>query len=547
MNKSRNFFIEWSKDRRAYLLIVAVGFALYILSLTYGFTYLDDNVLILTNLFYLKDLGNIINAFKIEVFHILHASAAYYRPLLTISFILDAQISGDNPIFYHLTNVNIHILNTIMFFILMKRLKIEKAKALFISLIFLVHPILTQAVSWVPGRNDSLLALFILPSFIFFIDFLREGSWKKYVLHLIFFTAALFTKESAILFSGVCIFYLILIERPKGWADKIIYLVIGWFLLAVVWLFMRSNALVNPIHYTPHSIFMTVLNNSPAIILYLGKVFFPINLSVLPTLQDSTLVWGFLSIILILILFFYTKKKNFSHMLFYTGWFFVFLTPSFVRPNTVYVADFIEHRMYMPLIGLLLLMAEMFPIKGLNLKNKRAFMVCVAYLSTLFTLAMVHNMVFRNKIVFWEDAAKHSPSHPLSWKNLGAMYYLDGRYDDAEKDYREALRLNPSESMVHNNLGLIYAKEGDLDKAEKEYQEELKINPGYDNAYFNYGMLLYTRGDKENALKMWLMTIKVNPDHANGLQSLAHYYYEEGDLQKANYYANEAKKRGIDL
>jgi len=180
------------KGKKSYYWIFSAGIIVYFQSLFFGFTYFDDNVLVLENLFFLKDISNIFRTFTMEVFHVLHASAAYYRPMLTISYMIDAQFSGSSPFFYHFSSVVIHLLVSCLVFTLLFRLKIKKELAFLFALVFTVHPVLAQAVSWIPGRNDSLLALFMIPSFLFFINYLEGKRNKDLVLHLSFFAASLF-------------------------------------------------------------------------------------------------------------------------------------------------------------------------------------------------------------------------------------------------------------------------------------------------------------------------------------------------------------------
>ncbi|UCD55136.1 MAG: hypothetical protein JSV93_06410, partial [Candidatus Omnitrophota bacterium] len=167
------------------LLIACLGFLVYSQTLFFDFTYLDDNVLILGNRKFLSKLSNIPQAFRQDVFF--SYEDAYYRPLLTISFILDAQLPfalypspkpspqrGEGRVrgrgeqgkgfSYHLTNIVIHLLAACLLFLLLIKLKYREGLAIFFSLIFTVHPVLTQAVAWLPGRNDSLLAVFIFSS-----------------------------------------------------------------------------------------------------------------------------------------------------------------------------------------------------------------------------------------------------------------------------------------------------------------------------------------------------------------------------------------------
>ena len=165
----------FKKNSKFFYWIVGLGFLTYIWTIFFSFIYFDDQELILNNLFFLKNLGNIPAAFVTDAFRILHTSAAYYRPLLTISLMMDAQLSGSSPFFYHLTNVVIHIVTSCVVFIFLQKIKIKREISFLFSIIFTVHPLLSQTVAWIIARDDSLLALFSLLSFIFFFNSAPSG------------------------------------------------------------------------------------------------------------------------------------------------------------------------------------------------------------------------------------------------------------------------------------------------------------------------------------------------------------------------------------
>src|SRR4030042_4966637 len=536
----------FKENSKLFFWIAGLGFFTYIWTIFFGFTYFDDQTLILNNLFFLRNLGNIPMAFVTEVFHILHSSAAYYRPLLTVSFMLYAQISGSRPFFYHLTNIVIHIITSCTVFIFLQKIKIKKEVAFLFSAIFAVHPVLSQAVAWIPGRNDSLLALFSLFSFIFFINFVELGKSKDIIWHIVFFAAAIFTKESGLLIPPLVLLYFLLFDRKQIMSGKS-WVALAWGGIVGVWYLLRVVALQNPIKYTLLEALMSIYQGIPAVVIDLGKVFFPVNLSVLPIIQDSILIWGFLAIFLILILFVFSKKRNNGLIFFGTVWFIVFLLPSFIRPDTSYVPDFLEHRIYLPIIGLFIVLSEVGVFKKFSFSNKVDRTVVGTLLGVLMIVNFIHTSLFRDKTVFWESAVSTSPHHPLAHKNLGAMYYLDGNLDKAELENKKTFELNPQEPMIHNNLGLIYAERGDLVKAEDEYRKALEINPRYDNALFNYGILFYREGKISEAEQMWLETLEVNPDYIDAMKNLFILFYQNKDLNRARYYYGELQKRGVHL
>ncbi len=529
-----------------YYWIIGLGLVIYIWTVFFGFTYFDDKTLILDNLYFLKNLGNIPTAFTTEVFRVLHASAAYYRPLLTISYMIDAQFSGANPFFYHLTDVIIHLIASSLVFVFLQKLKMRKELAFLFSAIFAIHPVLSQGVVWLPGRNDSLLALFVLASFIFFIRFLETQKPKDVVWHLVFFALAIFTKEGAVLLPPMIVLYLILFVKSGFRSLKLNY-TLSWIGIYIVWFFLRSIALANPIHYAILDVAKSLIKDLPAIALHFGKALFPVNLSVLPILQDSNPIYGYVLILLVAVLLALSKGRNNKIVLFGLAWFLIFLIPSFVRPDPNYVADFLEHRIYLPIIGIFLILSEIQFIKKLDFQNKKIVSLLGLIILVFMVLNFFHTAKFRDKLVFWQNAVIDAPHHPLAHKNLGAMYYLDKNLDSAEKEYKIALELNPNEVMTHNNLGLIYMERKDYAKAEEEYKKELEINPQYDNAYFNYGLLLYTTGRADDAEKFWLKTLEINPDYIDAMKNLLILYSAKKDTEHAQYYYNQLQARGIQL
>jgi tetratricopeptide (TPR) repeat protein len=458
----------------------------------------------------------------------------------------DAQFSGSNPFFYHLTNVFIHIITSCVVFIFLQKIKIRKEISFLFSVIFAVHPVLTQAVAWIPGRNDSLLTLFSLLSVIFFINFIESGKIRNAVWHLVFFAAALFTKESGLLIPGMIVLYIFLFKKDQLLSVKS-YIAFAWAGIAGVWYLLRVIALQDPIKYTIGEALASIYQGLPAVVLDLGKVFFPVNLSVLPILQDSTLIWGFAAILLTFLLIIFSKNKNYKLILFGIVWFLIFLLPSFISPDTQYVPYFLEHRIYLPIVGLFIILSEVGFIKKFSLSKRAGILVFGTLIFVLIVVNFIHTSVFRDKLIFWQSAVSSSPHHPLAHKNLGAMDYLAGDLDKAEAEDIKTLELSPEEAMIHNNLGLIYAAKGDAKKAEEEYKKELEINPGYDNALFNYGLLLYKDGRSVEAEKMWLAALNVNPDFTDAMKSLFILYYQNKNLDQANYFYGELQKRGINL
>lgn len=500
------------------IILFFIPFFLYLPTIFFGFSYFDDNVLILENLNFLTNLNNFFQTFKEEVFHLPNFSAAYYRPILTLSFMFDAQISGSSPFFYHLINVLYHAINSILVFIFLNKLKIGKRVAFFLSLLFSIHPIITQAVAWIPGRNDSLLAFFILLNFIFYIDYLEKTQRKNYFLFILFLITAIFTKETAIILPFFYLLFLVLFYKEK--IHYLLEIILGFWGVFFLWFILRQSAIKNIIYLSLNEVFQALIKNSPAFFLYLGKVFFPFNLSVLPTLIDGTLIWGVISMIICLFLIFFSKKINWRLLVFGVCWLIFFLFPNFIRPNTQIAPDFLEHRFYLPFVGLLIFFASLDIVNQFfSLSLKKNFLLL--FLFGFFSLTtFFHLFNFRNRLVFWQNAVKTSPSSPLAHRNLGAMLYFEKKINEAKKEYKKALQLNPNEPMVHNNLGVIYLDQNKINEAEKEFKEELTINPNYDKALSNLGLVYFKKKNFEKAKEYFEKTLLVNPRYQDAYRYL---------------------------
>jgi len=534
-------------------ILSGLGLVLYFQVLFFGFTYLDDNNLILDNSIFLSHLSNIFPSFQIDVFHLFNHSAFYYRPILTVSFIFDYQLFGPSPFMFHFTNLLLHLLAACLVFIFLKKLNYRKELAYFFSLIFLVHPVLTQAVAWIPGRNDSLAAVFVLATFIFLIQYLEKNKLKYFVWHLIFLALAIFTKETAIFAILPMVFYLHFLDAKKTreqWEKAKIkegWWIFGWVLILLVWFLARNFVLreSTPIGFL--EMLQSIYFNFPGLIQMAGKIFFPFNLSVLPILRNTTFVYGIITTLLLFGLLLYTKNRRYVYIIFGFGWFLVFLLPAFIRPNPVGVADFIEHRLYLPIIGFFIVLLETDLLKKIDFKKILHLIILGLILAMLFTITLVHSRAFANRLNFWENARKNSPDYPLAHRNLGAMYYLDGRLIEAEKEFKEALSLNPYEEMAHNNLGLIYENRNEFEKSEAEYMEEIRVNPYYDNAYYNLGILYYRQKKYDKAEKSWQKTLSINPTFTGAVFNLAALCLEEKKYDAAEPYARALFNAGYQL
>lgn len=535
-------------------------FLVYSATLLSDIVYLDDNVLITGQYQFNQDLSNISQAFKEDIFRTPQGGGTFYRPIERLSFILDAQFGEYALIFVsHLSNILIHILAMILLYLFLLKINIKKETAFLFTLLFSVHPLTAQTVALLVGRNDSLLAISVFPALIFFVDFLQKQKHKYLVWHFIFFAIALFTKETAVVIPVICSVYLLIFAGFK----KIIInykvclkLIFGWILITGLWFLIRLSVLNHLIGSAEYNIFVSIYKNLPSLLPTIGKIFLPFNLSVFPIMKDMTMFYGVFSIILLVVWFVLSEKKNLKLISFGFSWFFIFIFLTLVKPvNTV--SEFSENRIYLPMFGFIFVILGLGMIRlPLKLKEKINYeankKIIILFISLILILILSSVTIYRNKYYknhfsFWKNATTTSPNFAFNHNSLGAMQYLNGDMENAEKEFKKALELNPEEKMSHNNLGLIYASQNKLASAENEYQEELKINPNYDNAYFNLGLLYWKKEEHKKAEESWQRTLMINPNYTDAIKYLAMYYYQQKNYKELLPYANELYRRGYNL
>ena len=535
-------FLNNLKNWQIFLMLAGIIFLVYSATLSFNIVYLDDNVLVTDSYSYNKDLSNIPGVFTEDIFRAPNQGGSYYRPILRTTFMLDAQFGEGLVIFMsHLDNLLLHIFAVCLLFGLLIKFGIKKETALWFSLIFGVHPLTAEIVAWIPGRNDSLLAVFAFPAIWFFLDLLETGKMRSYFWHLFFLAAALLTKETAVIVPVICFFYAVIFMGSKKIIANLtnyLYLLIGWPSFYLGWFLIRKAVLGSAVGNADYHIIPSIFQNLPSLVPAVGKIFLPFNLSVFPVLQDMTMVYGAIVLALLLIWLIFSRNKNYRLIFFGAAWFSLFILPTLIKPMDV-LSDFNENRIYLPMLGFIFILLGMGRVKFVEFINKKTFAILALLLILAFSsITIYRNRYFEDKIAFWTNAVATSPSFAFNYNNLGAMYYLDGRYDLAEKEFKKALEINSQEKLPHNNLGLIYARRGDFEGAIKEYEAELKIHPYYTNALYNMGLAYWNIGKKDKAAQKWQETISVNPNYADAYNALIFYYQEKGDSKTAeNYYS----------
>ena len=568
---SKDFF----SNKRLQLIVISIlVFFMYVRTTGYEYTGLDDVTLIESNYPFIKNFNNIPKAFKQHVLHVdktLDNEKDYYRPMLTLSLMLDAQIAGNSkPKWYHFANMLYHLTACLILFLLLHKLKVNNIAAFLLTLLFAVHPVVDQAVAWIPGRNDILLAIFMMLSFMYFLNYIESKNTKDLVWHSVFFGCALFTKENGIMLPILFLFYLKFISSPSPTLPKGkgvdaaspflregFRMGTGYAAFILLWLYLRGVAIAgSTTDNSPQAFVSNFINNAPFMLQYIGKAILPFNLSVMCMMEDTNYMYVIAAIVILALGIYFSKNKRWSFVLFGLLWFILFLAPSF----SARLVEGLEHRLYLPLIGFIILAAETDWMKGiqnseLKIKNLAA---PVGYILVLFFISNNRLSIFKNRFNFNISAMQTSQYAVVPCVNLAGDYQIAGNNQKAIEMYKVALTrdsiygiVHPKNrtsyySILHDNLGVIYL--GRQQFAEAEQQFLLGSKSG--DAYAIYHLAsVYTKTNRtQQAVPLWKKVIALQPnqpDFKDTYLRLAQYAKTNGDTATYTYYIQAYKKMGF--
>lgn len=335
---------------------------------------------------------------------------------------------GGNPFGYHLSNVLFHLSNAILIFYVARRLTPNNLLSFVCAVLFAVHPIHTEAITYISGRSDPICAFFILFSSLLYIKFLGASIREKrcYLLSsLCLFLLALFSKEVALIFPlAILLLDIYFLESP--FQSRIKRNAPFLFLTAAFLLFRYSF-----VKHPALDINIGALRLFPQIILYYLKILIlPFNLHMQPILKTNI----FLAIIITGVCIFVLPRlaKN-RALIFAAGWFLIWLVPfsGILRLNS----EVVGHWLYIGSFGFFLIAGHYL------LRNKPAFIMLALFLGFI---TVQRNFIWHSDMSIYKDTLKYRPNDYKLHYNLGNAYLRKGILSEAYQEYNIALRLTPT-------------------------------------------------------------------------------------------------------
>jgi tetratricopeptide (TPR) repeat protein len=527
------------KSLYCYIIIIVVTYLVFQNTLENNFVFDDESVIIGNTS--IKDISNIPKFFTAdEGFH--KVIGRYYRPVVSSTYAIDYSIWELDPYGFHLTNIIIHIISCLLLFkiltTLFSRYKYRNLISMFSTLIFAVHPIHTEAVSWVSGRTDSLVTLFFFASFLFYIEYTKEpdsvksGKEKQstsnrnyfyLILSVFFYATGLLTKEMIVTMPVIIVLYdLVYRKKDLDYVKENMISYILFFGVTLIYLILRYSLLKDIPERETYLYFFgkdytvvigTMLKTIPV---YFRLLIAPFPLlyhynGVIPdakSLIDSAVIFSFLFVAFLVFIAVYFYKKD-SIIAFCILFFLVSLAPVMnIIPTMNLMA---ERFLYFTSFALVLLICHLAMVGS----SKRDFSMLtigmVIIIGSLSYLTYLRNIEWKDNDTLYMSAKGVDGTVLLV--NEGNIYANNKKYDDATEFYKKAILIRENNVLAHHNLGLIYLLSGKIDSAEMKFKRGIQIDSLAPDGYFQMATVYNMKNDKDSAIMMLERLQEIAPNY----------------------------------
>jgi tetratricopeptide (TPR) repeat protein len=489
-------------------------------------------------------------------------SGSKQRPIPYISFALNYYFHQYDVAGYHVVNILIHMITGILLYFFVRttlnlptlRSKYESYKwlPLLSTLIWIVHPLHTQSVTYVVQRMNSMAAMFyVLSLFLYVKARITEKKSKKWAL----FSAcalsgllALGSKENA----ATLPFFIVLYEwyffqdLSKAWVKQSLKYFIGIAILIglIALIYLGGNpweklGSIRDFANREFTFMERVLTQFRVVIHYVSLLIFPhpsrLNLDYDFPLSHSltepiTTLFSMVAIAGLIGLAIYLAKKE-RLVSFCILW---FLGNLVIESSVIPLAIIFEHRTYLPSMLVSLLAVS------LGYRYIKPQWGKVAGLCALILVIMVfslwtyeRNSIWSDEITLWRDCVAKAPKKARSRVNLAFALDRKGRLQEALSHYYEALRINPDSWEAHYDLARLLVRQERIDEGISHYYEALRINPEFAEAHFNLGGVLIGQERFDEAIKHYYKALEIRPDYAKAHRDLGIALEKQGRSKEA--------------
>ena len=575
----------------AYIILVMVTFAVYWQVNQYDFTYFDDNVYITENSYTSSGItpDGFRWAFSTKYFGL-------WNPLVWLSFMLDYQLFGLNAGGYHLTNLILHILSTLLLFRLFNRMTGAIWKSVFVAGIFALHPLHVESVAWIAERKDVLSAFFWMLTLCLYVHYTEKPVIKRYLPVLFCFACGLMSKPMVITLPMIMILLdywplnrlqsrKIFMTEPqitpvskkqekkkiklkkealkknisplhgqKLSEPKIAGIIPLWQLWEKTPFFILSSIIVIVTLYNPNNSYGKLIPlsdriaNAPvAFVTYLEKTFWPHDMAVFYPFPTQIPLWqviGASLLILAITIVVLVMAKRLPYL--FTGWLWYAITIApvigIIQISLTTPYAMADRYHYLPSVGIAVMLAWGIPflIQNVNTQKKILLPAGIAFLAILAGLTWQQCSYWKNSISLFSHALRVTKDNYMAHNSRGSAYVKLGQYQQAIEDYNQAIRLNPNYALACYNRGTAYANLGRYQQAIEDFNQSILLNPNDELVYYNRGTAYHKLNRYQQAIKDFNQVISLNQKFTVAYYNRGTAYANLGQYQQAIDDFNEA-------
>ncbi len=544
------------------IILIIVVFCIYGKSVNYELLLLDDKSLIENKINFVLDVKNLPKIFVLDCFY--NNEATYYRPVLTLSIVLESLIFGYNTKVYHITNIFLFILNIYLIYLLFLKLQFNKNTVRLVCILLAVYPVLTSCCVWIAARNDTLLSIFTMLIFLNLTEYIKFNKNKNLILTALFFLVSLLTKETGLVFIVVCPLFIYLFEYRIS--KKTLYSLVSALSFSFfIYLFLRMISVRN-ISFTSYlNDFPFILKNIfVGFVIYIDKLLWPFNVPIALYNQLCNIYEITVFIFFILILFF-IYKKTFNKKIFVFGllMFVLYLLPTFAIGTN----QLLFHRLLIPIAGLLIILINIICELSDKYKIQKKYFVFLWFI--IFFSFSINSYLQADKyenndnfiINGYINAPKYYPfingmaKIHIKYENYDkAMEYLSvlegnelnknlvdvavvlcgqNKFEEAEEILNKSIELNYNVELCYANLSIIYEKKGEYAKALEYALKSYAINSYNIDISLNLARMYRLNNQFKEAIDIYNKLLKFNKINPEYYYSLGVLYNDIKDKAKA--------------
>ena len=442
-------------------------------------------------------------------------SNATYRPLVTLSFALDyAARHSLDPVPFHVTQLLLLIATAILLVIVYGHLfgRDSVFLAIAAAAIFCVHTANTETMNFLSSRSELISAIGFLGAFVIFIHWPDR---RKRMLYLIPLAIGALAKAPVVIFAGVVIAWVHLIERRR-WTDAVRAAIPSFVTGAVLLVVLnRMNA---PEWISGGGSRLDYLLTQPFVWLHYARLsLLPAGLSadtdldVLSHWYDTTAIAGYIFIILLCIAIARLgRTRELAPIAFGLSWFAITLLPTSSIFPLAEVAN--EHRLFFPLMGIApcaVWTTELIARRRPEWRRYATASILIIAVALAYG-TRVRNRAWSTEESLWRDVTEKSPRNGRGWMNYGLTQMEAGRYQQAKELFDRAAQFSPNYSTLEINRGIVSNALGNPDEAERYFKRALELQDDR-NGHFYYARWLLERGRGAEAEKHLAAAARLAP------------------------------------